>query len=253
MPFANLDSDTIYYAARGTSGAPLVFIHGAGDSHLVWNGQVAACADIAQAMALDLPGHGRSTGAPRPTVAEYARVIRDFLDARGIAQATIVGTSMGGAIAQMVALDYPERVAGLGLVATGAKLRVAPAFLSGFDENFEKTAQLLVENYYADFPPDDLVAKSLGQLMTSGAAVTRNDYAACDVFDVRERLGEIRAPTLVLCGRADRMTPVKYSEYLAAHILHAELSIIEHAGHMVMLEQPAQINDALRTWLAKLG
>jgi pimeloyl-ACP methyl ester carboxylesterase len=79
--------------------------------------------------------------------------------------------------------------------------------------------------------------------------VAWGDYIACDTFDMRERLTAIRVPTLVVCGREDRMTPVKYSEFLAQRIPQAELSVIEQAGHMVMLEQPAAFNAALGDWL----
>src|SRR5581483_2233496 len=253
MPFAQIESQKVFYAARGVSGAPLVFIHGAGDSHLLWNRQLAALADVARVMAMDLPGHGRSAGEGRKTIDEYAIAVREFLDALDISQAVIIGTSMGGAIALTCALEFAERVMGLGLVATGAKLRVAPAFLQGLQMDFEATVQILVEHYYAPNAPAALKAKSAQQLLKTGAPVTYGDYAACDAFDVRERLGKIRVPTLVVGGTADRMTPLKYSEFLAAQIPHAQLVVIEGAGHMLMLEQPDALNDVLRRWIATVS
>jgi 3-oxoadipate enol-lactonase len=251
----------IYFAARGESGAPLVFIHGAGDSHLVWNGQLAAFADIARTFALDLPGHGRSTGAGCTTIAGYATVVREFLDGLQLERAVLAGASMGGAIAQTLALETPERVTGLVLVGTGAKLRVAPQILKGLDEDFENAARELVEYFFAPSPPAPLLSgeerevevlkeKSFRQLLATGHAVVTGDFVACDAFDERARSREISAPTLVVCGREDKMTPLKYSEYLAQQIPHAQLAVIEQAGHMVMLEQPAAFNDALRQWLA---
>jgi pimeloyl-ACP methyl ester carboxylesterase len=210
-----------------------------------------------------LPGHGRSRGAGRKTILEYANIVREFLDALKIERAIIVGVSMGGAIAQTLALEFPERVAGLVLVGTGAKLRVAPEFLDGLKNDFENTARVLVENFYAPdtSPPTPLlqreggrrellVEKSLEQLRQTGSIVTYNDFAACDAFDIRERISAIAAPTLIVCGRDDKMTPLKYSEFLAQKIPHARLVVIENAGHMVMVEQDTAFGDALRKWLA---
>lgn len=250
MPFAKIGNQELFYAARGVNGAPLVFIHGAGDSHLVWNGQLAALSKMARTLAVDLPGHGRSTGSGRTSVNEYALVIREFLDALNISRAVIIGVSMGGAIAQTCALTFPERVIGLGLVGTGAKLRVAPLFVNGFQDDFEATAHLLVENYFAPDAPAERQAKSLRQILSTGSAVTAGDYAACDAFNVIGRLGEIQAPTLVVCGTADRMTPPKYSEFLASQIPHAELMLIQGAGHMLMLEKPDELNALLREWIS---
>lgn len=254
----------IYFAARGESGAPLVFIHGAGDSHLMWNGQLVAFADVARTFALDLPGHGHSTGAGCATILEYANAVRAFLDALNLPRAVIIGVSMGGAIAQTMALEFPERLMGLGLIATGAKLRVAPQILDGLEHDFETAARMLVENYVASpasptLPQAGEESKlallkenSLRQLLATGKAVTVGDFRACDTFDVRGRLHEMNAPTLVLCGRDDKMTPLKYSEYLSQQIPQARLVVVEQAGHMVMLEQAARFNDSLRSWFSTL-
>lgn len=249
MPFAQISDQELFYAARGVNGVPLVFIHGAGDSHLVWNGQLAALSEIARTIAVDLPGHGRSTGSARTSIGAYALGVREFLDALEISRAVIVGTSMGGATAQTFALKFPEHVLGLGLVGTGAKLRVAPMFLDSFISDYEATAHLLVENLFASDAAAELKNASFRQLIATGSAVTAGDYAACDAFDLRERLPEIHSPTFIACGTADRMTPPKYSEYLAKHIPHARLKLIDGAGHMVMLEKPAELNAALREWL----
>lgn len=253
MPFTAITNQCVFYAARGSSGAPLVFIHGAGDSHLVWNGQVAAFADTARVFALDLPGHGRSTGAGRTTVYVYAVAVREFLDALNLERAIVVGVSMGGAIAQTLAVEFPERVMGLGLIGTGAKLRVAPAFLQGIQTDFESAARVLMESYYAADAAMELKEKSLRQLLSTGAEITYGDYAACDTFDLRARLDEIHAPTLIVCGRDDKMTPPRYSEYLAQHIAGAQYHCIENAGHMTMLEQPGAFNAILGAWLERFA
>lgn len=251
MPTIQITNQEIYYAARGSHGAPLVFIHGAGDSHLSWNGLTAAFAGTARVFAPDLPGHGRSHGAGRTAVLDYAIAVHEFLDALQLERAVLVGVSMGGAIAQTIALEFPERVLGLGLIGTGAKLRVAPAFLQGIADDFGNFAPILAQSLYAPNAPAELIEASVAQLIATGSRVTYDDFAACDAFDVRARLGEIRAPTLVVCGREDKMTPPKSSEYLSQNIAGAELHIIEQAGHMVMLEQAAELNRILGAWVAR--
>jgi pimeloyl-ACP methyl ester carboxylesterase len=82
--------------------------------------------------------------------------------------------------------------------------------------------------------------------------VIAGDYAACDAFDVRERLGQITAPTLVVGGTADQMTPLKYAEFLAEKIPGAKLARIEGAGHMVMLEQPELVAQHVEQFLATI-
>lgn len=256
MPQIKITNGEIFYAARRNelirSNAPLVFIHGAGANHLIWNGQLAAFAKIANTFALDLPGHGRSYGAGRKSILEYALAVHEFLDALKLERARLVGHSMGGAIAQTFALEFPERAAGLVLVGTGAKLRVAPQLLDGIKSDLKTTARVLVDHYFAENASAHLKEKSFAQLLKTGSDITYNDFAACDAFDVRERVKQITCPTLLLCGRFDKMTPPHYSEYLAQQIPHARLAIIENAGHMVMLEQPTAFNTALRDALPLL-
>jgi len=249
MPTISIPNQTIYYAARGQHGAPLVFIHGAGDNHLLWNDALAAAANASRVYALDLPGHGRSSGSGCATILEYANVVREFLDAVEIECAVFVGISMGGAIAQTLALEFPTRVLGLGLVGTGARLRVAPQFLDGIQNDFENTARALAANFYSSQAADALIETSAATLMAMGAQILYADFAACDAFDARARLGEIRAPTLVVCGAADKMTPPRYSEFLAQHIAGAELQLIDNAGHLALREQPTEFKRILLRWL----
>ncbi len=251
MPIARLSNEDIFYAVRG-QGLPVVFMHGAGGSHLIWNGQLAALAPLVHACALDLPGHGRSTGPSRETVDEYAEAVCEWMDAVALPNAVFVGTSMGGAIAQTLALDHPKRVRAIALVGTGARLRVRPDFLDGLLVDFEATAHQITEMGFAQGASGYLKGLNEEGVIRCGAETVHDDFGACDIFDVRSRVGEIQCPTLVIVGREDRMTPVKYSEWLAANIPGAELRIIEGAGHMVMLERPAEVSTALANWLFRL-
>jgi len=223
----------------------VVFVHGAGGNHLVWGLQVHALADYARAVALDLPGHGRSTPPGRNSIEAYRDVVLGLLDTLAFERAVIVGHSMGGAIALALALSHPERVAGLGLVGTGARLRVLPAIMEGVLNDLATTARMVIEYSYAPGTDPEFLRRAEQEFCECPATVIYGDFWACNQFDVMARLAEIRAPTLVVCGREDRLTPPRYSVYLATHIPNATLVLIDNAGHSVMVEQPDETSQVL--------
>jgi pimeloyl-ACP methyl ester carboxylesterase len=235
----------------GGRAFPLVLIHGAGGSRLNWPPELRRL-ERATVYTLDLPGHGRSSGKSRDTIEEYAADVAAFLDAVGIKRAVLVGHSMGGAIALTMALDFPERVAGLVLVATGARLRVVPAILKQIPIDFEAALDATTRYAWGPGVSSELVELGRESLREAGADVLLNDLRACDRFDVMERLGEIDAPTLVVSGSADRLAPVKYARHLAERIAGAQIAVLEGAGHMVMLERRAKVADAVARFLDRL-
>jgi pimeloyl-ACP methyl ester carboxylesterase len=245
MPWAQVAGQNIYYIEQGKQGLPIIFVHGAAGNHLVWGLQARALGERGRAVALDLPGHGRSDPPGRESVEAYRDVVLGLLDALGFERAVIVGHSMGGAIAQTLALSHPDRVAGLGLVGTGARLRVLPAILEGVLNNFNAVSEMVVEHSYTTDLDPEFRKRAEEEFRTCPPSVTYGDFSACNQFDVMARLAEIRAPTLVVCGREDRMTPVKYSVYLATNIPQAYLVLMDHAGHSVMIEQPDELNTTL--------
>lgn len=254
MPYAQVNTRKLYYAqsrARRADAPALVLIHGAGGEHLHWPAELR-CLPDATVYALDLPGHGRSDGPGCDTIPAYADLVLRFLDALGIERAVLAGHSMGGAIAQMTALTRPERVAGLVLVGTGARLRVHPAILEGIVEDFDGTLDLVTRWLWAEGAPAELMRKGREAMGKIPAEVLRGDWGACDAFDVMDRLGEITAPTLVVAGTADRLTPLKYGQYLAAHIPNARLVTVKGGGHMMALEQPQVVTRAVREFIAAL-
>src|SRR5437870_9113952 len=114
---------------------------------------------------------------------------------------------MGGAIALTVALARPEILSGLVLVGSGAKLGVSPEILNGLREAPVETQALIVRWSFAPDADPALVVRTTKDLVGTPAGRTLTDFAACNAFDVRARLGEIALPTLLVCGREDRMTP----------------------------------------------
>jgi pimeloyl-ACP methyl ester carboxylesterase len=230
---------------------PVVFVHGAGGTHQHWLYQVRALPQTAT-YAPDLPGHSRSRGPGRDRIAAYGDWLVAFLDSIGLERAVLTGHSMGGGIALDAALRYPERVAGLGLVATGARMRVAPALLERLSQDPEAAARLIAGWLFGPEATEEMVRQGRRQLLQAQPEVLYGDFVACDAFDVRERLGEISAPAFVLCGTQDRMTPAKYAPFLRDGIAHSTLYLVEGAGHMVLLEQPQAVTRALQGLLDRL-
>ena len=254
MPYLEVDGRKLHYVLRETVPArqpPVVFVHGAGGSHQHWLYQVRDLTGW-PTYALDLPGHGRSEGPGRDSIGAYGDLVVAFLDAAGMERAVLVGHSMGGAIAQDVALRYPARVAGLGLVATGARLRVAPVLLEGIQQDPEAAVALIGDWAYGPDAPEELVRLGQRQMAQVAPEVLYNDFVACDGFNVMEQVAGIEARVSVLCGTRDRLTPIKYSVYLRDRISNATLRLVEGAGHMVMVERPGEVVKALTALLEQL-
>jgi pimeloyl-ACP methyl ester carboxylesterase len=253
-PYATLTAGRIWYAQNRPptpDRPPLVLIHGAGGDHLHWPPELRRISG-ASVLALDLPGHGRSEGPGRRRIADYAADIVGFLEALGLTRVVLGGHSMGGAIAQVMALDHPERVAGLVLIGTGAKLRVAPALLDVILTDFESVLALMADWTFGPAAPAELKELGTKAMGETEPAVLHGDFTACDLFDIRDRLAEIRVPTLVIGGTDDKMTPLRFSRYLAEGIPGAQLEILEGAGHMMALEQPAAMASAVTEFMNRL-
>lgn len=254
MPFQAVAGQQTYYVRRHAALAaqiPLVFIHGAGGTHQHWLLQVR---DLVRApvFAIDLPGHGRTEAPGRASIQSYACWLISFLDALELKEVVLVGHSMGGGIALSASMDYPDRVAALGLVATGARLRVAPPLLEALRQDPAAAVQTICGSAFGPSAPPEILQQGAEQMGAVPADVLYDDFKACDGFDVMDRLGEISAPTLVLCGSQDLMTPCKYSLCLRDHIPGAVLLLVEGAGHMVMIERPGRVTTALETLLVSL-
>jgi pimeloyl-ACP methyl ester carboxylesterase len=161
----------------------------------------------------------------------------------------LAGHSFGAAIALRWALRYPDEVLSLVLIGAGARTRVNPAWLEGLAKGDPATVEEFGSWWFAPGAGARLREKSLVLLRTVPPEVLLADLRAADSFDVMSELSRLRLPVLIICGAEDRLTPVKYSRYLHDHIAGSKLEIIEHAGHMVMLEQPRATNAAIRVFL----
>jgi pimeloyl-ACP methyl ester carboxylesterase len=230
----------------------VVFVHGAGASSGVWQRQRLDLDRGVNTVCLDLPGHGLSPGPGCDTIVDYADCLLRFVAALDLQRAILAGHSMGGAVVMEAALQRPQMVEALVLVATGARLRVNPALLRTWEKEATGAASQLVENIYGSESPEQLRTWSLEQFKGVRPEVVLNDFRACDRYDRMGRLDEISWPTLILCGSEDRLTPPKFSQYLADHLPHGTFVPVARAGHMVMLEKAGEVDRAILRFLAFL-
>jgi pimeloyl-ACP methyl ester carboxylesterase len=174
--------------------------------------------------------------------------------ARDVIDATVVGHSYGGAIAIELALHEldadPPQLAGLVLVSTGARLRVAPPILEGTRAAVQ-TGMPLDLAQYAYLPGTDreLVAHVEALARRTPVEATAADWNATDGFDRMHDVAAIRLPTLVVCGTDDVLTPPKYGEYLARMIPGAQLERVAGAGHMLPIEHAAALAPLVRRFV----
>jgi len=247
MPKVYINGQLYHYLAHVPGNEPrgaIIFIHGAGGNHRHWAYQIPSLSRDWLTLAVDLPGHGLSEGRAVQSIEDYANFIYDFAEHVVGSRFILAGHSMGGAIGMNFALRFPEQLAGLVLVGTGARLRVTPQILEHFGAG--KHFLPLIDLAYGPDTSAELINLAREEMLQTNPGVYHNDLVACDGFDVMGQVKEINTPTLVLGASEDRLTPTSYSRYLAEQINNARMEIIEGAGHMMMLEKPEALNRYLQ-------
>lgn len=246
----NIDGQEIFFTrpTKTLWGPIIILIHGAGGSHLGWPKEIQRLAGT-NVYNIDLPGHGKSYGPGRSTIEGYADVVQAFLEQLNLNDVTLVGHSMGGAIAQLLTIRQLPSIDKLILINSGARLRVSPKLMELISTEPEAAAELLEQMSWGSGTTDDLKQLSQTNIKQAKPATLHDDFSACDHFDIRMDLKRIDIPTLIIGGTDDRMTPMKYSEELASNIPGARLVIIEGAGHFAMLEKPEEVAAAMVAFL----
>ncbi|MEN6332341.1 MAG: alpha/beta hydrolase [Smithella sp.] len=230
----------------------LVFVHGSGGEHTSWVYQYSRLHQQFNIVAVDLPGHGLSKGDGESDVDRYCLWIKKLLDVLQLAKPFLVGHSLGAAIVMKFAVLYPQDIIGIVPVGGGLKLPVNPNWLAGLKTDPALTVELACKYSLAEENRPRFFEALKKSLAKARMDVFFGDLTACDNFDLTADVGKIDAPTLVVCGMEDQMTPASFSRRIAASISGAKLCLIEGAGHMVMLEKPAEFNAVLSEFASKL-
>jgi aminoacrylate hydrolase len=266
MPFAELDDVSLYYETRG-DGPPVIGIMGFGLDQRFWAGQIPTVTAANTFVTFDNRGTGRSHGAPATTIAAMAADAGALMDHLGHSRAIVMGVSMGGAIAQRLALDCPERVSGLVLAMTWAR----PI---EFMRRQNTLARLVIDSGGPDalveativrmFTPRffEAGAGAIDQFLRAIASESAPAATASEVIDAQLEaiehhnvlgdLSRIHCPTLVVGGRMDMIVPFFASEEIAAAMPAAELIAFE-TGHGLMVEEMDAFNAALEGFLRSLN
>ncbi|HKI93346.1 MAG TPA: alpha/beta fold hydrolase [Gaiellaceae bacterium] len=258
--FAQSGEIRIAYEEHG-EGEPLLLIHGLGYGRWGWGPVVAPLAGRLRVVLLDNRGIGASDAPPGPySVAQMAEDAAAVLDRAGIERANVVGTSLGGMVAQQLVVAHPHRVDRLVLACTTPGGERAFPFPRGTLRLLEQTQQLeplvalrrFVENALAPGAPEALVDEIAALRVANlpdpvGWAAQAAAAAAFDGFD---RLGEIAAPTLVLHGTADEVVDPRNAGLLAERIPDARAELLEGAGHLFFWEQPHEFVRYVMEFLA---
>jgi pimeloyl-ACP methyl ester carboxylesterase len=252
-----VDGRRVFAATGGKKFDPakpsVVFLHGAGMDHTVWTLQTRYFAHHGRnALALDLPGHGRSEGPGLTSIAAMADFVARACAALGIAEPALAGHSMGA----LVALDYASRFKARALALLGAAeaMPVHPKLLDAARKGDHAAIDMIAEWGFgraaqlggAQAPGTWMVGGGVRLLETAKGPALADDLAACDAHKTAAAAAaKIVCPTLVLIGSTDRMTPPAGGRALAGRIAGARIVEIPGAGHMMMVEKPDATLDAL--------
>ena len=223
-------------------------IHGAGGSVNTWFLQLKNLSTKLHTVALDLNGHGDSKDRDEsPIVDSYLDDIQEVWSQ--IEKPFLMGHSMGGALTQLYALSHPESLSGIILVSTGARLRVHPMIFDLLDSNFDAYVDSIEGYMFHKEANPKMIEASKIEVRKCAPRIIKRDFELCNEFDVMDRVHNIAIPTLIIVGKDDIMTPIKYAQYLHDKIPNSDLRIVENAGHSVMLEQSKEFNRLVLEWI----
>ncbi|MCR9135254.1 MAG: alpha/beta hydrolase [Alphaproteobacteria bacterium] len=270
MPFATIGENELSYSFNGAKarrdGVSVVLVHGAGGKKQDWHATWRSASNKMQGMgltarsegrqlekypiyAIDLPGHGRSTGQSHTHVEAYADAIASFLEAMDLQRVVLVGHSMGAAIALTLAVTSNPRLAGIALIGGSGRLIVSDAILDGLQTSFEPTVDAIVK--YSWHRDTSAFFKKEGRqhLLEAGSGVVYNDFLACSRFDLSDRLSEITIPVLVMAAEQDRMVPLEDSRTMASAFKFGTFAELQDCGHYMHVEKPREAAGVLVSFL----
>lgn len=242
-------------SVSGERAIPILFLHGVGSDKSVWNGQLEHFGRDRLAIAIDYPGYGESALVPDATRDDFAQAAWAALEALAISNAHICGLSLGGVVAMAMYAAAPKRCASLIIADSFA---VHPQGQAIYDRSIAASnhmrslaearigALMALENPAARAEIIETMARIDPEAYRLGAR-------AVWLADQRERATAIEAPTLIICGNEDAITPPALSEELAALIPNSELTIIEGASHLANIDKPAEFNRAIDDFLADVA
>jgi pyruvate dehydrogenase E2 component (dihydrolipoamide acetyltransferase) len=255
--FVETPSGRIRYVQRSGEGAPVLFIHGFGGDLNNWLFNIDALAGAGPVFALDLPGHGGSTKAiANPGLDALATAVVQFMDALRLSAAHLVGHSMGGAVAGLVARQEPRLARSLTLISpAGLGAEINARYIDGFvAAESRRDLKPVLQYLFADA---DLVSRSMVEDLLKykrldGVQAALRSLASALFKDGRQGrnladdLAKLKHPIQVVWGAKDAIIPAAHAKALP----NARVEIIEAAGHMAQMEAAGRVNDLIKAQVA---
>ncbi len=249
-----------YLAAGDRAAVPILFLHGIGGAARAFAGQLAHFGRDYQAVAWDMPGYGGSAPLPLVSIEALAASLGLFIRELGLERPVLVGHSIGGMIVQRLLAEAPHAARAVVLAQTSAAFGSQdPAWGDAFvharlapldaGQTMADLAPGLAASLIGDDPDPAGVALAADCMAHTPDSTYRDMVLAMPGFDQREALGRIAVPTLVLAGSRDPNAPAAAMERMAGRIPGARYVVLEGAGHLASLEQPARFNAALQDFL----
>jgi pyruvate dehydrogenase E2 component (dihydrolipoamide acetyltransferase) len=249
-----------YLALGEGEGPPIVFIHGFGGDLNNWQFNQEALAENRGTYAVDLPGHGGSSkdlGSGHVDVGALAKAVVDFLDAKNVGKAHLVGHSLGGAVALDLALNHADRVASATLVCSaGLGPEINMTYIDGFMQakrrkQLEPVLAMLVADpdmVSREMIEDVLKFKRLDGVEAALKRIIDDNFAGGrQALELTSRLGELSVPAQVIWGRQDQIIPASHAGGLPTSV---PVHVFDDAGHMVHMEKAAEVNDLVKRFVA---
>ena len=230
----------------------LVFVHGSGCDHTLWENQYQELGGDYNIAAVDLPGHRQSEGKGEQEVGLYVEWVRKIVEGLGLQRPVIVGHSLGAAVSLTFAVKYGEMLSGIIPVGSGVKMPVNEMILDGIRNNISSTLSLVARFSVTKENREKFLPSLIEDMLKVNPDVIYGDFLSCDRLDITKEISHIKVPTLLVCGENDKMTPPSLSMFMRDQIKGAELVLIEDAGHFVMWENVETFNRAVKDFIDSL-
>jgi 3-oxoadipate enol-lactonase len=253
-------STALHHRSDGPDGAPVLVLGPSlgTDLHL-FDAQVAALADHYRIIRYDLPGHGDSPTPDGPyTMAGLASDVVSLLDRLGIDHVHYAGVSIGGAIGQQLALDHPDRVLSLTMIASAARFADPDSWPQRAATVRENGTEAMVASRAGTWFVHSFAATAeAARLLAMLRATTAEGYAGCceaiATFDLRDRLSEIDVPVLAIAGSSDPATPPDMVRVISDGVSDGRFVVIPASAHLLNAEKPERVTELLAEHLASVG
>ncbi len=252
MPIIKVaDYDVHYQAPQGIPDHTqpiMLLVHGAGGSSRHWLPMLSRLNGDVFPVAVDLPGHGETSGIVPDSIEAVAEFLNHFLIALDIQQPIYyVGHSLGGLIGLQFGLNYPQRVRRQVLMATSAKIKLHPDFLNSALSGEWDLATL--HQSFADEVPEALKSLVLNEFKRTRLSPEANDFMGINQIDLSEAIATLQIPTLILTGGDDVIISPRKGILLLKQLPNARLVNIPGAGHYLQVEKPTQVAEEIKGFL----